>query len=62
VPEGKLIPEEAVNTDWLPAAHAVELDEEKNQLPEYRIDQPIEQINAKGYAIARLNSGVQSTH
>jgi hypothetical protein len=61
VPEGKLIPEEAVNTDWQVAAQAVELDEEKNELSEYLIEQPVEQINDKGYAIARLNDVVHSS-
>lgn len=54
VPEGKLIPEEATNTDWEPEARQVEVDEDQDQLPAYHIDQPLAQISDKGYAITSL--------
>lgn len=51
VPEGKPIPQEAINTDWLPEARALEVDEAADTLPGYRIEQAQQQIAAKGYAI-----------
>lgn len=54
VPEGKPIPQEAVNTDWLREAQALEVDEGSDALPAYHIEHPIEQIAAKGYAITGL--------
>jgi hypothetical protein len=54
VPEGKVIPEEATSTDWQPEAQSVEMDEDKDALPQYHIAQPVEQITAKGYAITGL--------
>ncbi len=54
VPEGKLIPEEATNTDWQPEAQGVEVDEAAGTLPKYHIEQALEQISAKGYAITGL--------
>ncbi|HEV7814347.1 MAG TPA: DUF6139 family protein, partial [Janthinobacterium sp.] len=50
VPEGKVIPEEATNTDWQPQARGVEMDDDADVLPKYHIEQPVEQISAKGYA------------
>ncbi|MFM9434983.1 hypothetical protein ACFDR9_002045 [Janthinobacterium sp. CG_23.3] len=55
VPEGKPIPQEAINTDWLPEARAVELDEGADALPDYSIAHTQEQIAAKGYAITSVN-------
>ncbi|NRR29079.1 hypothetical protein HSX11_02670 [Oxalobacteraceae bacterium] len=54
VPEGKRIPEEAINTDWQPEAQRVEVDEAADALPLYPIESPLAQIVAKGYAITAL--------
>jgi len=54
VPEGKPIPEEATNTDWLPEAQRVEMDEQDGALPAYHIVHGIDQIGSKGYAITAL--------
>ncbi len=56
VPEGQVIPAEATNTEWRTAAHAIELDEVVDQLPDYFIEKPIEQISEKGYAITSLKN------
>ncbi|CAN5143540.1 hypothetical protein BH11PSE11_BH11PSE11_05950 [soil metagenome] len=56
VPEGKQIPEEAINTDWETDTQAVELDDEADELENYAIEHPIEQISAKGYAITSLKN------
>ncbi len=57
VPEGKLIPEEVVNTDWEAEAQRVEVDEAVDTLPRYHIAAPLAQISAKGYAITSVNGG-----
>lgn len=62
VPEGKLIPEEATSTDWQPEARSIEVDETSNALPKYHIEQPIEQIATKGYAITRLKDMGEDGH
>jgi hypothetical protein len=55
VPEGKRIPEEAINTDWEPEAQKIEVDEGNDALPRYHIATPLAQISAKGYAITSVN-------
>ncbi|AVR98386.1 DUF6139 family protein [Pseudoduganella armeniaca] len=54
VPEGKPIPQEAINTDWEPAAKALEVDDEADTLPDFHIEQLPQQIGTKGYAITSL--------
>ncbi|MET0265826.1 MAG: DUF6139 family protein [Duganella sp.] len=54
VPEGKPIPEEAINTDWHAQAQQVEVDEQQDDLEQYHIAQPLAQISAKGYAITSV--------
>lgn len=54
VPEGKIIPEEAINTDWELTDRSVDVDDDATQLPEFSIDDPHEQISAKGYAITSV--------
>ena len=56
VPEGKLIPQEAVNTDWQQEVRSLEVDEAVDALPDYHIEHPIQQICAKGYAITGLKN------
>jgi hypothetical protein len=59
VPEGKPIPQEAINTDWLPEARALEVDEGADALPDYRIERPLQQISAKGYAITSVRDAAR---
>lgn len=54
VPEGKPIPQEAINTDWQPAVQALEVDDSASALPQYHIERPMQQIGDKGYAITGL--------
>lgn len=54
VPEGKVLPEEVVNTDWEPTDRSVDLEDDATHLEIFAIDAPIEQINAKGYAITSV--------
>ncbi|GGI19036.1 MAG: DUF6139 family protein [Oxalicibacterium faecigallinarum] len=56
VPEGKIIPEEAINTDWELSDRGVDVDDDATQLPEFAIDDPHEQISAKGYAITSVKA------
>ena len=55
VPEGKPIPQEAINTDWHDEASARELDETSERWEEFGIERPVQQIREKGYAITSLN-------
>lgn len=54
VPEGQPIPQEAINTDWLPAAQSLEVDDDVQILPNYHIDKLTQQMGSKGYAITAL--------
>lgn len=54
VPEGRTIPEEVISTDWQCAERGLEMPEEENLLPQFAIDDPLEQISSKGYAITSV--------
>lgn len=54
VPEGKPIPQEAINTDWEGEANARELDEASERWEEFGIEHPAKQIGEKGYAITSV--------
>jgi hypothetical protein len=56
VPEGRQIPEEAINVDWETAERGVAVDDNVETLPQFAIDSPIEQISSKGYAITSVKS------
>ncbi len=52
--EGKIIPQEATNTDWEILAQGLDISDEEDAMPEYAIEHPFEQIGSKGYAITSL--------
>jgi hypothetical protein len=54
VPEGRTIPEEVISTDWQNAVQGMEMPEAENILPQFDIDDPLEQISSKGYAITSI--------
>ena len=54
VPEGKPIPQEAINTDWQDEVRAREMDENSDRWDEFGIERPAHQIREKGYAITSL--------
>lgn len=54
VPEGKPIPQEAINTDWLPESMGLEVDDGADLLPDFHIEQVRQQLGSKGYAITGL--------
>jgi len=56
VPEGEVIPDEATNIDWEPAERNIELEESVDRLPQFAIDDPVEQITSKGYAITSVRT------
>ena len=56
VPEGRPIPQEAINVDWESEQRGVELNEDAAQWADYGIEQPGPQIAAKGYAITALKA------
>lgn len=56
VPEGKKIPEEAINVDWEEADRGVELSDGQSSLADFAIEDPLAQISAKGYAITSIRT------
>ena len=56
VPEGKMIPEEANAVDWESDQRGINVDDTVETLPDFAIDEPIQQINAKGYAITSIKN------
>jgi hypothetical protein len=56
VPEGKEIPQEAANVDWESAERSVDFNERDDKLPDFSIDDPLQQINMKGYAITSVKN------
>jgi len=51
VPEGKVLPEEVTNVDWVSERRGIDLNESKSAWEELGIDAPDRQIREKGYAI-----------
>jgi hypothetical protein len=56
VPEGKKIPEEAISVDWEEADRGVEMADGQSSLADFAIEDPLEQIGAKGYAITSIRT------
>lgn len=54
VPEGRPIPQEAINTDWESEQRGQELDEEAAHWDDYGIPAPGQQLREKGYAITSV--------
>ncbi|MGV3741970.1 MAG: DUF6139 family protein [Burkholderiaceae bacterium] len=54
VPEGKMIPQEAINSEWETTDRSVEFEEDASHLPEFAIENPLQQIHTKGYAITSV--------
>jgi len=51
VPEGKVLPEEVTNVDWVSERRGIALNESESTWEELGIDAPERQIREKGYAI-----------
>lgn len=62
VPEGKQIPDEAINIDWQSAQRSVDFDENQDQLNAFKIADPLEQISSKGYAITSVKNLIDISH
>lgn len=56
VPEGKEIPQEAANVDWEAAERSLSFNEDEEWLSQFAIENPLEQISTKGYAITSVKS------
>lgn len=56
VPEGKMIPEEATATDWEATERGWNFNEDNQRIEDFQIDDPMEQISAKGYAITSVKN------
>lgn len=61
VPEGKEIPQEATNVDWETAQRSIDFDESNGRLSDFSIDEPLQQINSKGYAITSVKNLVDAS-
>ncbi|HCL85886.1 DUF6139 family protein [Pulveribacter sp.] len=55
VPEGRPIPQEAINTDWNCEARGTEMDETQAHWDRYGIPEPGRQLSEKGYAITSVD-------
>ncbi len=60
VPEGRVIPEEATNTDWETEARGLEGGAQAEQLGKYAIAGLEQQISEKGYAITSVHARVDA--
>lgn len=60
VPEGKVIPEEATNVDWVSEQRGASLDESEAAWPDLGIDEPQSQLSEKGYAITSVQHQIQA--
>ena len=58
VPEGRPIPEEATNIDWETDLSNVDLDGDNEPLHGLTAEDALAQIDAKGYAISRVNNKI----
>lgn len=56
VPEGKMIPEEATAMDWEATERGWTFNEDNDELTEFKIEDPIDQISSKGYAITSVKN------
>ena len=51
VPEGRPIPQEAINTDWEIEARGMDCSDDASELAAFSIENPVQQISDKSYAI-----------
>jgi len=56
VPEGRVIPEEATNTDWAADLRGMEVGERAELLGDYGMPDAAGQIDEKGYAITSVKA------
>ncbi|MDP1567667.1 MAG: DUF6139 family protein [Polaromonas sp.] len=61
VPEGRVIPEEATNTDWETEVRGLEGGAQAEQMDKYAIAGLEQQISEKGYAITSVNARVDAS-
>lgn len=59
VPEGRVIPEEATNVDWVSEERGTDLDELEPAWDALGIDGPQRQLKEKGYAITGVMHQIQ---
>ena len=56
VPEGRVIPDEASNTDWQADLRGMEVGDAAELLDDYGMPQAAEQMSEKGYAITSVKA------
>jgi hypothetical protein len=62
VPEGKMLPDEVTNVDWETAERSVDINDGDDQITQFAIEYPFEQISAKGYAITSVKNLIEISH
>src|SRR3569833_927450 len=62
IPEGKMIPEEAMNVNKKTAERSIDFNEDDDMLTQFSIEEPLEQISAKGYAITSIKNLIAISH
>lgn len=60
VPEGRVIPQEATNVDWVSEERGMDLDELEPAWDALGIDGPQRQLQEKGYAITGVGHQLQA--
>jgi hypothetical protein len=58
VPEGRPIPHEATNIDWETAEQNIDLDENHEPVHGFSVNDAMQQIGSKGYAISSLQAKI----
>ncbi len=56
VPEGREIPQEAINTDWEADLRGMEVGEEAELLQDFGMPEAAAQMSEKGYAITSIRA------
>ncbi len=56
VPEGEMIPQEAVSPDWQEDERGLDFNGQNSELAAFGIEDPMQQIEAKGYATTSVKS------
>lgn len=56
VPEGRTIPDEAINTDWQAELRGMEVGEDAELLADYGMPEAVPQLQEKGYAITSVKN------
>nr|ALS89314.1 MetaGeneMark_Unknown Function [uncultured bacterium] len=57
-----MLPDEVTNVDWETAERSIDVNDDDDQLTQFAIEYPFEQISAKGYAITSVKNLIEISH